>query len=62
MSGGMTCPFWDARPLQYPGMPTAAEQEEYHEALKKINWDNVKKDIKEVFHDSKEWWPADHGH
>ncbi len=34
----------------------------YKEEVKKLDLEAVKKDIKTVLTDSKEWWPADYGH
>ena len=34
----------------------------YAEEFKKLNLDEVKKDIEEVLTTSQEWWPADYGH
>lgn len=56
------CPFLNHAPNPYPGLPDPKIQAEYYEALKKINWDDVKADIKKVLKDSKEFWPADYGH
>jgi catalase (peroxidase I) len=56
------CPFLSKEPAQYPGLPPPHVQKEYAEALAKVDWDEVKKDLKELFRDSKDWWPADYGH
>lgn len=34
---------------------------EYFEALQKINFDDVKKDLTKLFTESQDWWPADYG-
>lgn len=34
----------------------------YAKEFKKINYQNLKKDLKKVMTDSQEWWPADWGH
>src|SRR5690606_3871003 len=34
----------------------------YAEAFKKLDLEAIKKDLKELMTDSKEWWPADWGH
>ncbi|MFZ5932336.1 MAG: catalase/peroxidase HPI [Pseudomonadota bacterium] len=34
----------------------------YHEELKKLDVDALKKDLKALMTDSQEWWPADWGH
>jgi catalase (peroxidase I) len=56
------CPFLSKEPAQYPGLPPADVQKEYAEALTKVDWAEVKKDLKDLFRDSKDWWPADYGH
>jgi catalase (peroxidase I) len=56
------CPFLNKEPAQYPGLPPAEVQKEYAEALTKVDWAEVKKDLKDLFRDSKDWWPADYGH
>jgi hypothetical protein len=56
------CPFLSKEPAQYPGLPPAEVQKEYAEALTKVDWAEVKKDLKDLFRDSKDWWPADYGH
>jgi hypothetical protein len=56
------CPFLSKEPAHYPGLPSAEVQKEYAEALTKIDWAAVKKDLKDLFRDSKDWWPADYGH
>ncbi|EAR08053.1 catalase/peroxidase HPI [Reinekea blandensis] len=38
------------------------EDFDYAEAFKKLNLDEVKKDIEHVMTDSQDWWPADYGH
>ena len=35
---------------------------EYRDKVKSLDIDAVKKDIVDVMHDSKDWWPADYGH
>jgi hypothetical protein len=44
-----------------PGLPSMAVQKEFVKALAEIKWDDVKKDLKEMFTDSKDFWPADYG-
>ena len=34
----------------------------YREALKKLDVDALKKDLKALMTDSQDWWPADWGH
>jgi catalase-peroxidase len=34
----------------------------YAEEFKKLNLEDVKKDLKTLMTDSKDWWPADYGH
>jgi catalase (peroxidase I) len=46
----------------YPGLPPPEIQKDYADALEKVDWPTVKKDLKDLFRDSKEWWPADYGH
>ncbi len=38
------------------------EDFEYSEEFKKLNLDDVKKDLHELMTNSQEWWPADYGH
>jgi catalase-peroxidase len=35
---------------------------DYRKNVKSLDIDTVKKDIVDVMHDSKDWWPADYGH
>jgi hypothetical protein len=56
------CPFLSKTPVQLPGLPPPEIQEGYVEALDKMDWTEVKKDLKELLRDSKDWWPADYGH
>jgi catalase (peroxidase I) len=57
------CPFLQQpSPNPYPAMPPPDIQKDYYEAVKKINWGDVKADIKKVLTDSKDFWPADYGH
>ena len=35
---------------------------DYRDKVKSLDIDAVKKDIVDVMHDSKDWWPADYGH
>ena len=60
--GMSACPFAQQAPPQYPGLPSIEEQTAYYEALQKVDWDEVKADLKKVMVDSKDWWPADYGH
>jgi catalase (peroxidase I) len=57
-----TCPFLAHPPNPYPGLPEPKIQREFFNAVEKMNWNDVKSDIKKVLKDSKEWWPADYGH
>lgn len=64
---GHTCPILDQAPSggnmkTFPGMQGKVETDMYVEALKKIDWDEVKEDIKKVMKDSQDYWPADYGH
>ena len=54
------CPFSGG--IELPGYAPAPVQEEYAKALDNVDWDEVKSDLKTLFKDSKEWWPADYGH
>jgi catalase (peroxidase I) len=47
--------------LQLPGYPPLIVQQEYWDALQKVDWKEVEKDMTEVLYDSKDWWPADYG-
>ncbi|SDS22077.1 catalase-peroxidase [Polaribacter sp. KT25b] len=38
------------------------EEFNYHEALKKLDIDTLKEDVKKLMTDSQDWWPADWGH
>jgi len=35
---------------------------DYHEAVKSLDLDALKEDLKQLMRDSKDWWPADYGH
>ncbi|MBD1260287.1 catalase/peroxidase HPI [Maribacter polysiphoniae] len=35
---------------------------DYHEELKKLNIEELKKDLRDLMTDSQDWWPADWGH
>ena len=35
---------------------------DYHEEVKKLDFDALKKDMRALLHDSQDWWPADWGH
>lgn len=59
---GRGCPFMSQVPAMYPGLPPPEVQQAYVGALKEVDWEAVKKDIKAMFKDSKDWWPADYGH
>ena len=39
-----------------------SEDFDYAEEFKKLNLDEVKKDLNDLMTDSKDWWPADWGH
>jgi catalase-peroxidase len=56
------CPFAIQAPVELPGYPSKEVLEGYSEALDKLDWDAVKGDLKQLFSDSKDWWPADYGH
>jgi hypothetical protein len=56
------CPFLAHPPNPYPGLPEPKIQREFFEAVEKTNWNDVKSDLKQLFKDSKEFWPADYGH
>lgn len=43
-------------------MALTPEQDEYFQALEKINFDDVRADIKTMFVTSQSYWPADYGH
>jgi len=64
MASTMTsgCPFVSTEPIKYPGLPDPALQKEYAAALEKVDWAQVKEDVRAVLTDSKEFWPADYGH
>jgi len=38
------------------------EDFDYREEFKKINYDTLKKDLRDLMTDSQDWWPADYGH
>ena len=38
------------------------EDFDYREEFKKINYDALKKDLRDLMTDSQDWWPADYGH
>ena len=38
------------------------EDFDYHEALKSLDFDALKKDMHALLTDSQDWWPADYGH
>lgn len=38
------------------------QEVDYRKNVKSLDIDAVKKDIVDVMHDSKDWWPADYGH
>jgi hypothetical protein len=57
-----SCPFLAHPPNPYPGLPEPKIQRAYFEAVEKTNWNDVKSDLKQLFKDSKEFWPADYGH
>jgi hypothetical protein len=44
------------------GFPGPEIQEAYGEALTKIDWKGVRKDLRKLFRSSHEEWPADYGH
>lgn len=51
-----------ALPRSYPGWPSPDVQLKYYAAVKSMDWDAVKKDLKDLMTDSKEGYPADYGH
>jgi len=59
MSG---CPFAKKSAVQYPGQPSPEVQEEYYDALLQIDWHSVKADLRTLFRQSQDFWPADYGH
>ena len=38
------------------------EDFDYREEFKKLNYDALKKDLRDLMTDSQDWWPADYGH
>jgi hypothetical protein len=56
------CPFLNRKPEQYKGLPSPEVQEEFVKALEKVNWGEVKSDLKTLLRTSKDFWPADYGH
>lgn len=58
-----TCPFIRHKTARmYVGLPSQEEQAAYYEAVKRVDWASVKRDIKRLFRTSHDWWPADYGH
>jgi len=55
------CPFGKVSTV-LPGFPPPEVQQAYADAVDKLDWDEVKADLKQLFKDSKDWWPADYGH
>ena len=55
------CPF-STQDIVYAGLPSSEDQKAYFAALQTVDWPVVKADLKKVFADSKDWWPADYGH
>jgi catalase-peroxidase len=47
--------------LQLAGYPSATLQAQYARDLEQVDWDEVKKDLKDLLTDSQDWWPADYG-
>ncbi|MBV7379522.1 catalase/peroxidase HPI [Maritimibacter dapengensis] len=45
-----------------PASNPLGEEFDYAEAFKKLDLEEVKKDLHALMTDSKEWWPADYGH
>lgn len=43
------------------GYPSLEKQREYIEDLKRINWDDVEKDLTALMTMSTSFWPADYG-
>ena len=56
------CPFLSDVPTILPGYPPVEVLTAYEKALDKVDWGEVKSDLKQLFRDSKDWWPADYGH
>ena len=56
------CPFLAEVPAILPGYPPVEVLTAYEKALDKVDWGEVKSDLKQLFRDSKDWWPADYGH
>jgi hypothetical protein len=56
------CPFLAEVPAILPGYPPVEVLTAYEKALDKLDWGEVKTDLKQLFRDSKDWWPADYGH
>jgi hypothetical protein len=60
LAGG--CPFLAEVPAILPGYPPVEVLTAYEKALDQVDWGEIKSDLKQLFRDSKDWWPADYGH
>ena len=58
----MVCPFLLHPPNPFPGLPCPKQQYEFEKAVRQLNWEDVKNDLKHLFRNSQDWWPADYGH
>jgi catalase (peroxidase I) len=70
-SSGNKCPFMETstgnnHAVNPGGMPPPGILKEYGHAVKEMDWDHVKKDLKKLFRSTSqadnEFWPADYGH
>ena len=60
-----SCPFLSSKKKidlnQIENPHQLIKSDDYHSALKEIRFDEVKRDLIELFHTSQDWWPADYG-